>query len=514
MGSCFSSSKAKGSHGAAEAAQYDKQRQESNTASAQRSDHTTSTATPIPYEMQVLRDRNHSFPSKTHTRNNSVQSDHESAALTDTRKKSSLSSTPNASMANGSTVAQQNRQGSASSSTNKQEIKILLLGSGESGKSTILKQMKIIHQNGYTKEELLMYKTTVYKNLLDCAKDIVVALERFGVTLDDINERKQPTPKVEEIPAEEETSNTAHEINTTNNVIPTLTQNPPVTPPSLNDASPTNANYRQNGLISAAKLETTELTQQDLDLIKTYQVQPQPDFVLDPEITAAIVRLWNRPIVRVFFSEKRSEFYIMDSAPYFFANVQRIGHPDYIPNVADILRARIKTTGIYETKFDMGGMNIHMYDVGGQRSERKKWIHCFDNVTLIIFCVALSEYDQVLLEADGQNRMAESLVLFESVVNSRWFMRTAVVLFLNKIDVFTEKLPHSPLENFFPDYTGGNDINKAAKYILWRFTRLNRAGLHIYPHLTQATDTSNIRLVFAAVKETILQNSLKDSGIL
>jgi len=78
---------------------------------------------------------------------------------------------------------------------------------------------------------------------------------------------------------------------------------------------------------------------------------------------------------------------------------------------------------------------------------------------------------------------------------------------------------------------GGADINKAAKYILWRFTQTNRARLSVYPHLTQATDTSNvsrmtlslknllirylqIRLVFAAVKETILQNALRDSGIL
>lgn len=47
-----------------------------------------------------------------------------------------------------------------------------------------------------------------------------------------------------------------------------------------------------------------------------------------------------------------------------------------------------------------------MFDVGGQRSERKKWIHCFENVTSIIFCVALSEYDQVLLEESSQVRRA------------------------------------------------------------------------------------------------------------
>jgi guanine nucleotide-binding protein G(i) subunit alpha len=128
--------------------------------------------------------------------------------------------------------------------------------------------------------------------------------------------------------------------------------------------------------------------------------------------------------------------------------------------------------------------------------------------------------------------MQESLVLFDSVVNSRWFMRTSIILFLNKVDLFRAKLARSPLGNYFPDYSGGNDVNRAAKYLLWRFNQVNRAHLNLYPQsvvslwigslsqaltwlsLTQATDTSNIRLVFAAVKETILQNALKDSGIL
>jgi guanine nucleotide-binding protein subunit alpha len=129
----------------------------------------------------------------------------------------------------------------------------------------------------------------------------------------------------------------------------------------------------------------------------------------------------------------------------------------------------------------------------------------------------------------------ESLLLFDSVVNSRWFMRTSIILFLNKVDIFKQKLTRSPLGNYFPDYSGGNDVNKAAKYLLWRFNQVNRAHLNLYPQsvfcpcreqmssidslttnfsLTQATDTSNIRLVFAAVKETILNNALKDSGIL
>ncbi|KAI9454673.1 heterotrimeric G protein-like protein alpha subunit A [Lactarius psammicola] len=201
-----------------------------------------------------------------------------------------------------------------------------------------------------------------------------------------------------------------------------------------------------------------------------------------------------------------SKFYLMDSAAYFFAEANRIAASNYLPSTEDVLRARSKTTAITETRFPIGQLSIYMIDVGGQRSERKKWIHNFESVTSIIFCTALSEYDQVLLEERDQNRMAESLVLFESVVNSRWFLRTSIILFLNKIDI--------PLDHYFPEYTGGADVNKGAKYILWRFMQANRARLNVYPHITQATDTSNIRLVFATVKETILQNALKEKGIL
>ncbi|TXT08819.1 hypothetical protein VHUM_02947 [Vanrija humicola] len=321
----------------------------------------------------------------------------------------------------------------------KKECKILLLGSGESGKSTIVKQMKIIHQNGYSRDELLQFKTVVHKNVLDSAQALVMAMRKLGVDPED----------------------------------------------------PTNRTHA--------------------DRILEYRMEA--DAPVPTEIFRAIEALWHDPIIPVVM-DRSSEFYLMDSATYFFANIRRISEPGYVPDEADVLRARTKTTGITETRFNMGQLSIHMFDVGGQRSERKKWIHCFEAVTSIIFCVALSEYDQVLLEENGQNRMQESLVLFESVINSRWFLRTSVILFLNKIDIFKQKLPKVPLVNYFPEYTGGADINKAAKYILWRFTQTNRARLSVYPHLTQATDTSNISLVFAAVKETILQNALRDSGIL
>jgi hypothetical protein len=86
----------------------------------------------------------------------------------------------------------------------------------------------------------------------------------------------------------------------------------------------------------------------------------------------------------------------------FFAEARRLAASNYVPSKEDVLRARAKTTAITETRFTMGQLSIHMVDVGGQRSERKKWIHNFESVTSIIFCTALSEYDQVLLEEKNQ----------------------------------------------------------------------------------------------------------------
>lgn len=192
----------------------------------------------------------------------------------------------------------------------------------------------------------------------------------------------------------------------------------------------------------------------------------------------------------------------------------RIAAPDYVPTEADVVRARTKTTGISETRFPMGQLSINLFDAGSQRSDRKKWIHCFENITSIMFVVNLAEYDQVLLEEPSQNMLMESLVLFDSVVNSRWFMRTSIILLLNNVSIFKEKLARSPLSNYFSDYSGGSDVSSAVKYILWRFNQINREHLLLYPRIVDPTDASISRHVFAVVNETIIQNALYNCGLL
>lgn len=138
--------------------------------------------------------------------------------------------------------------------------------------------------------------------------------------------------------------------------------------------------------------------------------------VLPRDVSDAIRTLWRDPAIKEAVSRSR-EFQLNDSAIYYFNAIDRMSTPNYLPTDQDILRSRVKTTGITETTFKVGELTYKLFDVGGQRSERKKWIHCFENVTALVFLVSLSEYDQMLYED-------ESVVSNDSLLLFRTFLTT------------------------------------------------------------------------------------------
>ncbi|EJU04442.1 G protein alpha-subunit [Dacryopinax primogenitus] len=323
----------------------------------------------------------------------------------------------------------------------KNEIKMLLLGAGESGKSTILKQMKLIHNGGYSDSERESYREIIYSNTIQSMRTILEAMQALDIPL-----------------------------------------NP------ANDA-------RRDVVLSLPSQLETEMMPRD--------------------VADAIRGLWADDGVKEAVRRSR-EFQLNDSAVYYFNCLDRMASPSYLPTDQDILRSRVKTTGITETTFRVGELTYRLFDVGGQRSERKKWIHCFENVTALVFLVSLSEYDQMLYEDESVNRMQEALTLFDSICNSRWFVKTSIILFLNKIDLFADKLPVSPLSDYFPDFTGGSDYDLACEYLLNRFLSLNQqaATKQIYAHYTCATDTQQIKFVLSAIQDILLQLHLRECGLL
>ena len=101
-------------------------------------------------------------------------------------------------------------------------------------------------------------------------------------------------------------------------------------------------------------------------------------------------------------------------------------------------------------------------------------------------------------------------MLFESILSLPWFKRSSIILFLNKMDLFKEKLAEKPIRDYFPDYSGpATDVEAAQTYFAKKFRALNRTpDREIYVHYTNATDTNLLKLTMHSVQDTIIQNNL------
>jgi len=221
-----------------------------------------------------------------------------------------------------------------------------------------------------------------------------------------------------------------------------------------------------------------------------------------------IKTLWADAVVQETYTKANSKFMFNDSALYFLKSLDRISEPNYIPSVDDIVRCRLQTTAVHESTFHFEDLTFRMIDVGGQKTQRKKWLSFFEGVTAVIFCVAINEFDLNLREQRSQNRMMDSLMLFEDISNNQWFRNTAFLLFLNKIDLFKEKIQRVGLNSCFPDYQGGADYDAATNYIQQQFESRNHSPHPVFTHFTCAISTQSMSTVFKSVKEILLKRVL------
>jgi len=162
-----------------------------------------------------------------------------------------------------------------------------------------------------------------------------------------------------------------------------------------------------------------------------------------------------------------------------------------------------------------------MIDVGGQRSSRKRWIHCFDGVWAVIFVAALSDYHLTMEESPEINRLEESLNVFKSIVRCPELARAAMLLFLNKTDLFETAIEKHriPFSKYFPQYDGPEgQVEPAKEGILREFQKIYNERQEerndaLYYHFTCATDTNNIKAVFCVTSDSIIKSSLTGLGI-
>ena len=321
-------------------------------------------------------------------------------------------------------------------------VKLLLLGAGESGKSTFVKQMKIIHGGGYNIDELNSFTSIIHGNLLTSTVEVIKAMDKLNITL-----------------------------------------------------------HNPSNQVCASKIINC----------------PTPVQCIPAEIGEKMKLLWQDDGFQECL-KRAVEYQLSDSAPYYFQRMDEILDPSYTPNEQDVLQSRVQTTGMVETTFTSGNITYQLVDVGGQRSERRKWLHCFDDVKAVLFVAALSGYDMTLTEDSSANRMEESLNLFHAICVNKFFEDSTIIVFLNKLDLFTEKINNTShhLRLFFPQYNGpDHDVSAAKEFIREKFLACNmNKGRMIHVYFTTATDTDNIQVVFDVVLDVVTRDNIKSINIL
>ncbi|VDN82206.1 unnamed protein product [Brugia pahangi] len=281
-------------------------------------------------------------------------------------------------------------------------IKLLLLSTGDSGKSTLLMQMRILHSSVFTQDEIIKQRLVVFENTIHAMDNILKVMERCSIKFSE---------------------------------------------PARKDDSVV--------IAQAISTESKSITY---------------------EIATAIKNLWQDPAIQNIY-ERRHDHNLHESAKHFFDSIDRITALDYKPNEQDILLTRIKTTGIVEVHFTIKNIPFRVFDVGGQRSERKKCIHYFEDVSAVIYVAAISEYAEVLFEDNTTNRMVEN----------------------------------NPDLTYFP---GPQTYEDSIAFITKSFEALNtNPEKTIYVHQTYATDTSQVQIILDNVIVMVIEKNLKKVGM-
>lgn len=338
-------------------------------------------------------------------------------------------------------------------------IKLLLLGAGESGKSTIFKQMKKMYGTQPTDEEMVRVTSYVRENCINFMKSLADAAADFG--------------------------------------------------------------YASN------------LSSDQIDTVNELSDISNPE-ELTPDLATRLRALWDTTPFQDTF-KRRNEFQIIESHTTFIEKIVEISDRNYTADFNDMLLVRIKTSGIRNEALQIDRQTFHIYDVGGQKNERRKWMHCFEGVTAIIFVVALSEYDQVLLEDQQKNRMVDAIELFREIANSPFFVAkdnrpaTKILVFMNKEDLFKKKLENGPkiqevkewsedYENFAKLETkrlGGNAPEEllGTNYFISKFRGVAPGGgKDIQFRSTVAIDPENVKAVWNVAKIAIIEFALYELG--
>ncbi|KIY66334.1 guanine nucleotide binding protein, alpha subunit [Cylindrobasidium torrendii FP15055 ss-10] len=362
----------------------------------------------------------------------------------------------------------------------KNQVKVLLLGQGESGKSTTLKNFRLAYDPEGWQEERASWRAVIQLNV--CRSVHILLADSTDELL---NLRLAPLKRVE-------------------------------------------ADLMRR--LGAASYEDTPDGQPPEVYLRAMTSIPQAN---DAEAQAVLFACLS-DIQTLYASAKSQRSQdgrgIEESSGFFLNDVERICAPDYTPSDEDVMRARLRTTGVQEwrirfhnTTSTLGlnaayGQDWVIYDVGGCRTARHAWLPFFENINAIIFLAPLSPFDQTLAEDPSVNRLDDTIRIWKFITASKLLSRTTLVVFLNKCDLLRRKLRKGVrFADYVTTYDGENEAGVVVKWMRDKFKDVAKsnapAGTNrpVYLYATSVTDTRATSVTLKTVHDGILRAHLKSA---
>lgn len=240
-----------------------------------------------------------------------------------------------------------------------------------------------------------------------------------------------------------------------------------------------------------------------------------------------IVALWNHPAVRASLTEQSVALEFQSG--FFLDAVDRIAAAGYRPSPADILKARIQTVGVEEHPLKMERDNAFatkdvqlwsIIDVGGSRGTRAAWVPYFEDVNVLLFIAPVSAFNQTLTEERSVNRLWDTFLLWKGVCKHHLLRRATFIVLLNKSDLLDAKIRSGvQFRQFVTSYKDRpNRTENILEYLKEKFSWIykqeaeNARSLHI--HVTCATDSSSTAIVLNRIREVISIDSFHKANLL
>ncbi|KAK7033282.1 guanine nucleotide-binding protein alpha-4 subunit [Favolaschia claudopus] len=427
------------------------------------------------------------------------------------------------------------------------DVKLLLLGQAESGKSTLQKQFQLMYKPSSIEQERASWRTVIYFNVVHSLKHILTTLEAWDDSFEDdprappqptgyYDQSGSPIPPVPKIPSRSASPATGGR----NNRIMSLRQR--LTPLLATDApladrlsggiavsgSGKGGVFVRSGWQSRSidkALGKAGMKKLSADL-RSHEEEESDVLLQDvgrmlSSLKDDVRELWAHPTVKGLMMKRKLK--LDEWSEFFLRDIGRIAAPDYVPTTDDILHARVQTMGVAEHIFDVDlhGRSVtwHLYDVGGARGQRHSWIPYFDTANAIIFVAPVSAFDQYLEEDPRTNRIDDSLQLFTQVCSNALLKSVHLVLFLNKTDLLKAKIDSGlRVQKYitsFGDRT--NDYETVVQYFRAHFLQVHRRNNEnrrvLYTHFTSVVDTKATQRIIGNVRDSIFRGYLQSAAL-